>query len=149
MSQIRQRISDDIKTAMKAKDKVRLDTLRLVKAEIIKKETASGAGEMDEAGLIQMLQTMKKQRMDSIDQFKKGGRDDLAAKEQAEVEIIETLLPAQLSDDELNQIVADTAAEIGADGPKSMGPLMKALKEKIAGRADGKRISQAVKTHLN
>ena len=81
MSQIRQRISDDIKTAMKAKDKVRLDTLRLVKAEIIKKETASGAGEMDEAGLIQMLQTMKKQRMDSIDQFKKGGRDDLAAKD--------------------------------------------------------------------
>ncbi|MCB1053297.1 MAG: GatB/YqeY domain-containing protein [Acidobacteria bacterium] len=146
---MRDRISEDIKQAMKNKEKVRLDTLRLIKAEIMKKETAAGAADLDEAGLIQLLQTMKKQRLESIEQFQKGGREDLIAQEQGELGIIESLLPQQMDDAALAQIVAETAQEIGAEGPKSMGPLMQALKAKVAGRAEGKRVSDAVKAFLN
>lgn len=149
MSTIRDRISEDIKQAMKNKEKVRLDTLRLIKAEIMKKETAAGAADLDEAGLIQLLQTMKKQRLESIEQFQKGGREDLIAQEQGELGIIESLLPQQMDDAALAQLVAETAREIGAEGAKSMGPLMQALKAKVAGRAEGKRVSDAVKAFLN
>ncbi|CAM2006731.1 GatB/YqeY domain-containing protein [Acanthopleuribacter pedis] len=149
MSTIRERISNDMKTAMKAKDKVRLGALRMLKAEIIKKETEAGAAELSEAEFMQLLQTMKKQRDDSIAQFEKGGRDDLAANERAELTVIESYLPKALTDEELAAVVTETAQELGATEKKDMGRLMKALKEKVAGAADGKRMSEAVKSFLN
>ena len=148
MVSIRDSISEDIKTAMKAKDKVRLDTLRLIKAEILKKETSSGASEVDEAGLIQLLQTMKKQRLDSIDQFTKGGRTDLAEKEKGELTIIESLLPQPLSDEEIATLVKACAAELGVSDMKGMGQLIKAVVAKAAGAAEGKRVSDAVRAFL-
>lgn len=148
MSTIRDQISNDMKTAMKAKDKVRLGALRMLKAEIIKKETESGASALSEAEFMQLLQTMKKQRDDSIAQFEKGGRDDLAANERAELTVIESYLPKALTDEELAAVVAETATELSITDKKEMGRLMKALKEKVAGAADGKRMSDAVRQHL-
>ena len=149
MSAIRDRMSEEIKTAMKAKDTLRLGALRMIKAEIMKKETASGAGDLDENGMIALLQTMKKQRLDSIAQFEKGGREDLAQKERDEMVVIESFLPKQLGDEELSALVAATASELGVSDMKGMGPLIKAVKDKAAGGADGKRISMAVKAHLS
>ena len=149
MSSIRDRITSEIKTAMKARNQTRLSTLRMIKSEILKKETSSGAGDVDEAGLIALLQSMKKQRLDSITQFRKGGRDDLAAVEEAEIGVIETFLPSQFTDEELASLVKDTATELGIDNMKGMGQVIRTVKEKAAGRADGKRISNAVKAHLS
>ena len=149
MSIIRERITEDMKTAMKAKDKQRLAALRLLKAEIIKKETESGASDLDEAGLIQLLQTMKKQRLDSIAQFEKGGRPELAEGERAEIAVLETYLPEPLDEKALAALVAQTARELGIDQLKDMGVLIKTVKAKVAGAADGKQISQAVKAHLS
>ena len=120
----------------------------MIKAEILKKET-SGSGDLDESGMIALLSTMKKQRLDSIAQFEKGGRDDLAQKEKDELVVIESFLPKQLSDEELNTMIAELATEAGISDMKGMGPLIKAVKEKSAGAADGKRISMAVKAHLS
>ena len=148
MSAIREKISNDMKLAMKARDQVRLKTIRMIKAEVLKKETASKDAEVDEQGLVSLLQSMKKQREDAIAQFEKGGRDDLADVERGELAIIAEYLPAQLDDDALANIVAETAAETGAEGMKAMGPLIKAVREKVGGQADGKRVSAAVKAHL-
>ncbi len=148
MSVIRDRITEEIKTAMKARDNNRLTTLRMIKAEILKKETSSGANEIDENGLISLLQTMKKQREDSIAQFEKGGRQELADKEKMEIETIETFLPKQLTDEELNKIAAETIAALGVTDMKGMGPVIKEVKLKTAGAADGKRISMTVKALL-
>jgi len=144
----REQITQEIKTAMKARDTERLNTLRMIKSEIMKKETASGASELDDNGMIGLLQTMKKQREDSIAQFEKGGRQELADKEKAEIAIIESFLPKQLNDQELTQIAAAAIAELGAVDMKGMGPVIKMVKEKTAGAADGKRISMAVKALL-
>jgi len=149
MSEIRDTISQELKTAMKNKDKIRLGTIRLIKSEILKKETAKGAEDLDEQGLIQLLQTMKKQRLDSIKFFEEGDRQELADKEKAEIAVIETFLPKQLSDDDLKCIVAGIVAEQGVSDMKGMGQVMKAAREKIAGQADGKRISSAVKACLS
>ena len=148
MSTIRDRITGEIKAAMKARETTRLATLRMIKAEILKKETAAGAKEMDEVGLIALLQSMKKQREDSIRQFEKGGRPELADRERAEIAVLETFLPEQLRDEELADVVAETIEEMGVSGMKSMGPVIKAVRVKVAGRADGKRISEAVKARL-
>lgn len=148
MSVIRDRITEEIKAAMKARDNNRLTTLRMIKAEILKKETSSGANEIDENGLISLLQTMKKQREDSIAQFEKGGRQELADKEKMEIETIETFLPKQLTDEELGKIAAETIAALGVTDMKGMGPVIKEVKLKTAGAADGKRISMTVKVLL-
>lgn len=148
MSVIRDRITEEIKAAMKARDNNRLTTLRMIKAEILKKETSSGANEIDENGLISLLQTMKKQREDSIAQFEKGGRQELADKEKMEIETIETFLPKQLTDEELGKIAAETIAALGVTDMKGMGPVIKEVKLKTAGAADGKRISMTVKALL-
>lgn len=148
MSDIRGEISEQIKTAMKAGDKTRLDTLRLIKAEVLKRETAPGAGALDQAGLLQLLQTMKKQRLESIDQFTRGKRMDLVGKEQAELAIIESFLPRQMEDQELDALVNRLAAALAASGPKDLGSLMQAVMAEVQGRADGKRVSALVKARL-
>lgn len=148
MSQIRDRIGEQIKEAMKARDEARTGTLRMIKAEIIKKETAAGAKDMDEAGLVTMLNTMKKQREESVVQFEKGGRADLADKEKVEIAILDSFLPATLSDAELDALVVAAIAESGATDLKGLGGAMKLATAKAAGRADGKRLSEAVRKKL-
>lgn len=148
MSVIRDQISTELKTAMKAGDKIRLGTIRLIKAKILETETAKGARDLDEAGLIQLLQTMKKQRQESITQYEQGGREDLAAKERGEIAVIETFLPTQLDDAELAALVAEVVVSLGAEDMKAMGAVIKETKARASGRADGKRIAGAVKKRL-
>lgn len=148
MSAIREMISDQIKTAMKSKDSERLSALRLIKAEIIKKETEKSASELDEEGMIKLLNTMRKQRQDSIEAFEKGGRTELADKERAEIAVIESFLPQALSDEELEAMVKAVIAEQGITEAKQMGLAVKEVMARAAGRADGRRVSSAVKNHL-
>lgn len=148
MSAIREMISDQIKTAMKSKNTERLATLRLIKAEIIKKETEKAATELNEEGLIKLLNTMRKQRQDSIEAFEKGGRKELADKERAEIVVIESFLPQALSDEELETMVKAVLAELGIADAKQMGLAVKEVMARAAGRADGRRVSGAVKALL-
>ncbi len=144
-------LSDEInarlKEAMKAKDAVRVACLRLIVAAF-KNRAIEKRGELDDAECIKVLSTLAKQRGESIEMFKQGGRSDLADKESAELKIIQSFLPAALSEGEIQKIVEQTIAEVGAAGPKDMGKVMKALGPKVAGRADGKLVSDAVKAQL-
>ena len=119
----------------------------MLKAEIIKKE-AEGKGEVDENTLIVLLKTMKKQREEVIPQYEEAGRAELAEKERAELAIIESYLPSELSEEELNKMVTEAIAEAGATDAKAMGNVMKIVMAKAGGRADGKRVSAMVKAAL-
>lgn len=142
-------IMDRIKDAMKAKDEVALRTLRAIKAAILVEKTAEGAsGEITEADEFKILQKMAKQRKESIDIFEKQGRADLASKEKEELAILETFLPAMMSEDEIAAAVKDIIAQIGATGPQDMGKVMGAASKQLAGKAEGKTISEQVKKIL-
>ena len=147
---IKQRIVDDMKEAMKAKDQFRLDALRMVKAAIMNKEVAGeSARELTEAECTATLQSLVKQRKDSIEQYGKAGRKDLADKEAGELKIIEGYLPAAPTEEEIGAAIEAAVKETGAAGPKDMGKVMKALKEKFAGKAvDGSVLSGKVKAKL-
>lgn len=143
-------IMDALKTAMKAKDQVSLRTLRAIKNEIIKAKTAEGAsGEIDEATELKMLNKMAKQRRDSLAIFTEQGRSDLATTEQEELNVIESFLPEQLSEEKINAIIEEVIAETGASSPKDMGRVMGATNKKVAGRADGKLVASLVKQRLS
>jgi len=143
------RVMEELKTAMKAKDEAGLRSLRAIKAAIILEKTAEGASDvLSEATEMKMLQKMAKQRKDSIDIFEKQGREDLAVKEREELAIIEKFLPAQMSAEELNAEVKAIIAETGATSPADMGKVMGVASKKLAGKADGKAISEAVKQLL-
>lgn len=148
MSLVRERISENLKEAMRAKDEIRVSTLRMLKTEIVKLETEKGKTELDEAGLIKLLSTMKKQREESIEQYEKAGRQELADQEKQEIAIIETFLPQPLSTEELSQMVKDAIAESGVASMKEMGKVMKIATAKAAGRANGKVISAEVRAQL-
>lgn len=147
---MKQRIADDMKAAMKAKEQARLDALRMIKAALMAKEVATGTfKELTEAEEIAVLQTLVKQRRDSIEQYAKAGRADLAAKEEADLKVAEAYLPAAPSDAETAAAIEAAVAETGAAGPKDMGKVMKALKDKLAGKAvDGGALSAKVKARL-
>ncbi len=143
------RIMDEMKTAMKAKDEAGLRTLRAIKAEILKEKTAAGAKEaMTEADETKMLQRMAKQRRDSLDIFKTQNRADLAQKEEEELAIIARFLPEQMSPEALRSAVQEIITQTGASGPADMGKVMGAANKALAGKADGKAISEAVKDLL-
>ena len=133
--QVAERIRADVTAAMKAGDKERVTALRLVLSEL-QKDAKEGAG--DE---LAVLRRERKRRHESAAAFRDGGHADRAAAEEAEAEIIQSYLPAELSDEELRAIVADAVAETGAASPKDMGQVMKAAMPRVAGRADGKRVS--------
>ncbi len=148
------RILDDIKTAMKARDQLRLDTLRMVKSKIQEKEVELRGKKgrdhvLEEEDIQQVLTTAAKQRRDSIESFLAGGREELAVKEEKELAIIEEYLPQQLSDDALKALVQEAVEEAGATSPKDMGKVMKAVMPKVKGRADGKRINAVVRALLS
>jgi uncharacterized protein YqeY len=132
----------DLTAAMKAGEKERVGALRLVLSELQK---AAKEGDGDE---LAVLRRERKRRLDAAGQFRDGGRDELAVKEESEAELIAGYLPAELSDDELGAIVADAVAQTGAASPQDMGQVMKAAMARVGGRADGKRVSARVREAL-
>ena len=143
------RISNDIKEAMKAKDKVRLETLRNIKKVFLEAKTAPGANDTltDEAA-IKIMQKLVKQGKDSATLYNEQGRADLAEAELAQVAVIETYLPKQMSTEELEAALKAIIAEVGAEGPKDMGKVMGTATKKLAGLAEGRAISAKVKELL-
>jgi len=146
---LQERIDADLKDAMRAKDARKLGVLRLLKSALryaaIEKP---GESQLDDAAAAQVIRKQVKQRQDSIESFEKGGRPELAAKEKEELEILNAYLPKGLSADELASLVRETIAEVGATSKAQMGAVMKALQSKVAGRADGKTLSQEVSRQL-
>jgi len=146
---LEQKVMAEMKDAMKSKDEATLRGLRAIKAEIIKAKTEPGAGgEISADKELSMLQKMVKQRKDSLEIYQQQNRDDLAKKEQEEIAVIEKFLPKQLSEDELRSELKQIISETGASSPADMGKVMGAATKKLAGRADGKTISAAVKELL-
>lgn len=146
---LEQKIMADMKEAMKAKDEATLRGVRAIKAEIIKAKTEPGAGgEITEEKELALLQKMMKQRKDSLEIYQQQGREDLAQKEQEEINVIGRFLPAQLSAEELKAELQAIIAETGASSPADMGKVMGVASKKLAGRADGKAISAQVKELL-
>jgi len=145
---LKQRITDDMTAAMKAQDAARLSTLRLVKAALMNRQIERGAEPTDEE-VAKLLQSLVKQRRDSVEQYEKGNRPELAAKEQAEIVVIEEYLPQAATREEIERAVEAAVAETGATTVKEMGAVMKAAQAKLAGRnADGRTVSEAVKARL-
>ena len=144
---MRAKISDDLKTAMKAGDKQRVGTLRLINAAIQSAEIEAKKP-IDDAAVLAVMTKMVKQRRDSIEQYTNGGRPDLAAVEQAEIAIIEAYLPKQMDDSAVAAAVAAAIAETGAASVKDMGKVMGVLKAKYAGQMDFQKASAAVKGAL-
>jgi len=144
---LKDRVQEDMKTAMRAGDKDRLKTVRLILAAIKQIEVDQRI-ELDDVAVIGVLNKMVKQRRDSVSQFESGGRDDLAAIELAEIEVIEAYLPAALSDAELEELVAGAIAETGATGIRDMGKVMGLVKTRAEGRADMAAVGAKVKERL-
>jgi uncharacterized protein YqeY len=145
---LKDRITEDMKTAMRAKDGERLATIRLLLAALKQKEVDERV-ELDDAAVIGVVDKLLKQRRDSIEAFSKAGRQDLADKEAAEMRVIEVYLPARMSAEEVTAAVAAIVAETGATGPADMGKVMGAAKAKLAGKADMAAVSAAVKAALS
>jgi uncharacterized protein YqeY len=145
---LEQTLSADIVTAMKARDQTKLTALRMLKTALTNKNIEKGRA-LDTAEELQVVSTLVKQRRDSIEQFTKGGRQDLADKEQAEITILNAYLPAAASDADVASAVAAAIAETGATSAKDMGKVMKAAMAALAGKTvDGKKVSEAVKAKL-
>lgn len=145
---LKEQITDDMKAAMRAKDAVKLGTIRLLTAAIKQKEVDERV-EVTDAHVLAIVEKMIKQRKDSISQFEAGGRQDLADIEKAELAILSVYMPAALSDAAVQAEVAAAVAEVGATGPQDMGKLMTVLKPKLAGRADMTIVSALVKAALS
>jgi len=144
---LKEQITEDMKAAMRAKDTERLGTIRLLTAAMKQKEVDERI-ELDDAAVIAVIDKMVKQRKDSITAFEQGGRADLAAKEAAELTVLQAYLPARLSAEEVAAEVKAIVAELGAKGPGDMGKVMGAVKAKLAGKADMGQVSAAVKAAL-
>lgn len=144
---LKQRLTDDMKTAMKAGEKERLATIRLINAAIKQKEVDERI-EMTDDRVLAVLEKMVKQRKDSIEQYDKAGRDDLASIERAEMAIIEQYLPAKMDEASIRAAIEAAVAETGASGPADMGKLMGLLKPRLAGQADMGEVSKLIKQRL-
>ena len=141
-------ITDDMKSAMKAGEKDRLKVVRLIMAAI-KQVEVDTREELDDAGVLSVLDKMVKQRRDSVEQFEKGNREDLAAIERAEIAVLDEYLPERLSDEELAALVDEVIAATGATSIRDMGKVMGQIKAKAAGRADMGAVSATIKARLN
>jgi uncharacterized protein YqeY len=146
---LEQQLSTDIAVAMKARDTVKLGTFRMLKTALTNKSIEKGR-DLEPAEELQVVSTLVKQRRDSIEQFTAGNRPELAVKEQAEIEVLETLLPPAASTEDIAAAVAQAVTDTGATGPKDMGKVMKAVMAALGGRSfDGKAVSEAVKARLS
>lgn len=142
------RLSEDLKSAMRSRDQLRMDVIRMIKAAVQYKEVELKQ-DLDDAGMSRIMTTLIKQRKEAAEQFEKGNRQDLAAKERQEISIIESYLPAAISPEELANMVALVIKESGASSLKDMGQVMKAVMARLAGQSvDGKVVSDLVKTAL-
>ncbi|MBF5042693.1 GatB/YqeY domain-containing protein [Aggregicoccus sp. 17bor-14] len=148
MATLKERIDADLKDAMRSKNELTLSVLRMLKSAVKYKEVEPGAQALDDAGVQKVIATLIKQRRDSIQQYQDAGRPELAQKEEQEIGVLQSYLPQQLSADELAQLVQAAVAESGAQSAKDMGMVMKAVQPKVAGRAEGKAVSDAVKAAL-
>jgi uncharacterized protein YqeY len=148
MTTLKERINEDMKAAMRAKDTDKLGTIRMLTAAIKQKEVDERI-ELDDVGVVGIVDKQLKQRKDSIEAFQKAGRQDLADKEQAEVAVLQAYLPARLSADEIAAEIKAIVAETGAKGPGDMGKVMGAAKQRLAGKADMGQVSAAVKAALS
>jgi len=146
-STLTQRLTDDMKTAMRSKDAHRLGVIRLIRAAIKQREVDERI-ELDDSQVLAILDKMNKQRRDSIEQYTKGDRPDLAEVERAEIEVIQDYLPPALSEAELETMISDAIATSGASSPKDMGKVIGLLKSKLQGRADMGAVSGQIKTKL-
>jgi uncharacterized protein YqeY len=145
-----EKVSDDIKAAMLAKEKVKLEALRGIKKEFLEAKTAKGSdGELTDENAVKILQKMVKQRKDSASIYTEQGRPELAETELAEATVIEAYLPQQMSDVELTAAIQAIVAQVGATGPKEMGKVMGVASKQLAGKAEGRLISEKVKSILN
>jgi len=145
---LRDRLTEDLKTAMKARDQLRMDVIRMIKAAVLNKEVEIRK-DLDDAEMSRIMTTMIKQRKESVEQYEKGNRAELAAKERQEISIIESYLPKALSSLELSGIVDAVIRETGAGSPKDMGAVMKAVMTRLAGQqVDGKQVSDLVRSKL-
>lgn len=145
---LKEKIVSDLTVAMKAQDAARLSTLRMVKAGMMNREIEKGR-ELNDEEMEGLLRSMVKQRRDSVEQYEKGGRQDLADKEKAEIDVIEAYLPQAASTEEIEEAVAAAIAETSATSMKDMGKVMKAAQAALSGKnADGKTISEIVKAKL-
>ena len=142
------RLNQDMVAAAKAKDDLRLGTLRMLKSGLHNREIDLKR-ELDEAEFLQLLSGMVKQRKDSIEQFERGGRTDLVEKEQAELRIIEAFLPAPLPEADIDAAIAEAITDVGATGSRDMGKVMKVLMPKLTGRVDGKAVGEKVRARLS
>ncbi|MCD7938320.1 MAG: GatB/YqeY domain-containing protein [Tannerellaceae bacterium] len=144
------KVSEDIKAAMLAKDKIRLQALRGVKKEFLEAKTAKGGdGELNDEAAVKIIQKMVKQRKESAEIYTTQGRPELAEAELAEVEALEVYLPKQLTPEELETELKTILAEVGAEGPRDMGKVMGAANKALAGKAEGRMISEIVRKLLN
>ncbi len=149
MPTIRERLDADLKDAMRAKDELKLSVIRMVKSAMKYKEVEGEAAKvLDDAGIIGVMTSMVKQRRDSVEEYTKANRQDLADKEAKEIALIQGYLPQQLSAAELATEVAKAVQEAQAKGPRDMGAVMKLLTPKLKGKAEGKAISEEVKAQL-
>jgi uncharacterized protein YqeY len=143
-------VSEDIKNAMKAKDKIALETLRNVKKSFLEAKTAAGSnGELSDADAIKIIQKLVKQNKDAADIYVSQNRQDLADEELAQMKVMETYLPKQLSAEELESRLKDIISKVGATGPKDMGKVMGTASKELAGLAEGRAISAKVKDLLS
>lgn len=150
MSELSQQITEDMKTAMREKNTVALNTIRMLKSAVKNAAIEKGGAdaELEDAEVMAVVRKEVKKRQDSIEQYEKAGRDELAEQEKAEIEILNGYLPEPLSTEEIEKIVDAAIAEVGATSRKEMGQVMKIVQAEIAGRADGKTLSQAVMGRL-
>jgi uncharacterized protein YqeY len=146
---LKEQIVADMTVAMKAKDAARTSTLRMLKAAMVNRQIEKG-GELDEEELMKLLRSQVKQRRDSVEQYEKGGRQDLVDKEMAEIAVIEGYLPQAASQEEIDKAVAAAIAETGATSMKEIGAVMKVVMPRLAGKnADGRAVSETVKAKLS
>ncbi|MGB5497612.1 MAG: GatB/YqeY domain-containing protein [Maribacter sp.] len=146
---LQNQVMEQIKTAMKAKDTVALESLRAIKSALLLAQTSGKGGDLSEDDEVKLIQKLVKQRKDSAAIFSEQGREDLASPELAQVAIIEQFLPEQLTEEEIEKVVVQTIDAIGADGMKDMGKVMGMVSKELAGQADGKTISTIVKNKLS
>lgn len=147
MPTLKDRIQEDMKNAMRAKEKARLTTIRLILAAVKQKEIDDQIS-LDDSQVLAVLEKMVKQRRDSIKQFENAGRNELADKEKEEIAVLQNYLPEQMDSAELEAVISETIASVGASGPQDIGKVMAALKPRIQGRADMGQTSQLVKSKL-
>jgi uncharacterized protein YqeY len=144
---LREKLDEDLKSAMRERDQLRLSTIRMLKSAIKYREIEL-MNTLDDAGIQGVIASEIKRRRDSVEQYKAGNRQDLAEKEDLEMRILQAYLPQQLSSAELEAKVDEVIGRVGAKGPKDMGAVMKALLPEVQGRADGKMVSELVKQRL-